>query len=220
MLILIRHGQSDWNKKNIFTGWVDVSLSEEGIEEAKRAGKKIKDINIDVCFTSTLIRAQMTLCLALAKSKKTLVFLHDDKKAKEWGKIFCKESRDNILPVFLSWHLNERMYGRLQGFNKDDMRKKYGKEQVHIWRRSFDVAPSHGESLKMTCQRTLPYFKKKILPLIKKGKNVLISAHGNSLRSIIMHLGNLSKEKIVKLEIPTGEPIIYDLKKGKWQIKK
>ncbi|NGX41242.1 MAG: 2,3-bisphosphoglycerate-dependent phosphoglycerate mutase [Candidatus Anoxychlamydiales bacterium] len=211
-LILMRHGESVWNKKNLFTGWVDVPLSDKGIEEAIEGGKKIKDIPIDIIFMSTLIRAQMTGFLAMQQhsTTKTLVVNHEKGKLFDWGNIFNDKTKEDTIEVYFSWHLNERMYGELQGNNKDEMRAKFGKEQVHIWRRSFDVAPKNGESLKMTSERTLPYFKDVILPHLDKNKNVFIAAHGNSLRSIVMFLDKLSGDEVVKLEIPTGEPIIYE----------
>src|SRR5579872_1620495 len=152
-LILMRHGQSIWNKKNLFTGWVDIPLSEEGVEESVRGGEKIKDIPIDVSFTSTLQRAQMTLALALMrhKSGKIPVFLHPHEgKLEKWGHIYSEEAKKETVPVHMAWELNERMYGRLQGLNKAEMAEKFGAEQVNIWRRSFDTPPPEGESLKMT----------------------------------------------------------------------
>lgn len=220
-LILIRHGQSIWNKLNLFTGWVDVGLSKEGTDEAIRAGEEIRDIEVDVIFTSTLIRAHMTLFLAMMDRGKVPVFVHEEGgKERDWGTIYNKESEKNSIPIYRSWHLNERMYGKLQGFNKDDMRKKYGKEQVKVWRRSYRVAPPDGESLADTAERTLPYFKDKVVPFLKGGKNVLISAHGNSLRAIVMYLDNLGEGEVVKLEIPTGEPLIYEYSGGKFEKKR
>lgn len=212
MLILLRHGQSIWNQWDIFTGWVDIPLSLKGIEEAKEAGKKLKGLTIDLCFTSTLMRAQMTLFLALAEAdqKKCPVIIHEKDKIGEWGKIYNDELKKELIPVYETWQLNERMYGALQGKNKEQMRKEFGPEQVLLWRRSYDVAPPEGESLKMTKERTIPYFKDKILPELKAGKNVLVAAHGNSLRSIIMDLDNLSEEEVVSLEIPLGVPLFYD----------
>lgn len=216
-LILLRHGQSKWNELNRFTGWVDISLSNLGILEAIEAGKKIKDIPIDIIFTSTLVRAQVTTTLAMNEhsSKKPLLFIHPNGKANEWGiGSSLKEPLKDCIPTHINWRLNERYYGKLQGMNKDEARKKFGEEQVHIWRRSFDICPPSGESLKMTAKRTLPYFKNEILPELKKKNNVLISAHGNSLRSITMILENLSPDEIVKVEIPTGVPIIYEFNRG------
>lgn len=217
-LILMRHGQSLWNKLNLFTGWVDVPLSEEGIKEAMNGGEKIKNIPIDIIFTSTLIRAQMTLFLAMLphSSKKTPVFLHSEGNMKKWGKINNANSLKDTIPVYQSWHLNERMYGDLQGMNKAETMEKYGAAQVKLWRRSYDVPPPNGESLKMTAGRTLPYFRSEITPFLKQGKNVFVVAHGNSLRSIVMELDNLSGEQVAELEIPTGEPIIYRYNEGKW----
>ncbi len=219
-LILMRHGQSIWNLLNLFTGWVDVPLSENGVKEAVEGGEKIKDIPIDIVFTSTLVRAQTTAVLAMVNhsSKKALVFDHEGEgKQQRWSKINSDKTKESIIPVYKSWHLNERMYGDLQGQNKDEARAKFGKEQVHIWRRSYDIAPPHGEALKDTAERTLPYFKKEVISHLKEGKNIFISAHGNSLRSIVMHLDDLSPDEVVKLEIPTGEPILYSFEDGKWQ---
>lgn len=211
-LILLRHGQSKWNKLNRFTGWVDIDLTTEGIEEALKAGETLRDIPIDIGFTSTLVRAQMTMTLAMSRhtSEKPLVFMHAKGKEKEWGTDHClKEALEDCIPVHMSWHLNERYYGDLQGMNKDEAREEFGHDQVHIWRRSFDTPPPNGESLKMTSERTWPYFEDTILPYLKKGKNVLIGAHGNSLRSIVMHLDKLNEQQVLELEIPTGHPLIY-----------
>ncbi len=220
-LILLRHGQSIWNQKNLFTGWVDIPMSEEGIQECLKAGKKIEGVPIDVIFTSSLIRAQMTVPLALLhhKSKKIPVFLHPGEgKLEEWGQVYSEEAQKQLIPVYSSWELNERMYGELQGLNKAETAEKYGKEQVQLWRRSFDVRPPEGESLKMTAERTLPYFKKEIVPHLEQGKTVLISAHGNSLRSIVMHIEHLSKEEVVALELPTGDPRIYTYSSGRYDL--
>jgi len=185
-LILIRHGQSEWNALNQFTGWKDPDLTATGIQEAHNAGKIINslEINFDLVFTSALIRAQNT------------------------AEIILKEI-SQPLPTIKDQALNERNYGDLAGLNKDDARKRWGDEQVHIWRRSYDVPPPGGESLKDTGERVLPFFMKEILPQVCKGKNVLVAAHGNSLRSLIKFLDNISDEDIVKLEIPTGAPIHY-----------
>ena len=220
-LILMRHGESVWNKLNVFTGWVDVPLSEKGMEEALQGGEKIKDIPLHVAFTSTLIRAHMTLFLALLKhsSDKTPVMIHETGKEKEWAMINSKKSEEKVLPVLSSWHLNERMYGDLQGRNKEEVKKEVGEAQFVKWRRGFATAPPNGESLEMTVARTLPYFKEKIVPYLKEGKNVLVSAHGNSLRGIVMELDQLSKEEVVKLEIPTGKPLLYEYENGKFSKK-
>lgn len=216
-LILMRHGQSSWNQKNLFTGWVDIPLSMKGIDEALAAGKHIKKIPIDIIFTTTLVRAQETVFIAMAEhdSGKVPVVLHTDEgKLDEWSNIYSKDAAEKTIPVIRAWELNERMYGELQGLNKDETRAKFGVEQVHIWRRSYDVAPPNGESLEMTAARSIPYFQNKVLPQLDLGKNVLICAHGNSLRSIIMVLDNLNREEVVELEIPTGDPIIYDYTNG------
>lgn len=219
-LILLRHGQSTWNKKNLFTGWVDIPLSQEGIDESVAAGQKIRHLPIDVIFTSSLVRAQMTLVLALLhhSSGKIPVFLHPGEgKLDEWGQIYSEKTKKEMIPVYMAWQLNERMYGELQGLNKAETAEKFGADQVHEWRRSFDTCPPNGESLAMTAARTLPYFQSEIVPHLEKGENVFISAHGNSLRSIIMHLENLSKDQVVHLELATGEPIVYTYLKGKWK---
>lgn len=212
-LILMRHGESMWNKLNYFTGWVDVPLSEKGMNEAIEGGKKIRELPIDVIFTSTLVRALETAVIAMTQhqSGKVPVVLHEGEGQQEqWAAIYGEEAKSLLIPIYRSWHLNERMYGELQGLNKKETMARFGDEQVHIWRRSYDVAPPGGESLEKTAQRTIPYFNETILPLIKEGKNVFISAHGNSLRSIIMELDGLSRQEIVRLELTLGEPIIYD----------
>ena len=185
-LILIRHGQSEWNALNQFTGWKDPGLTAKGVEEAHNAGRIINNlkINFDLVFTSALIRAQNT------------------------AEIILKEI-NQPLSTIKNQALNERNYGDLAGLNKDDARKRWGDEQVHIWRRSYDIPPPGGESLKDTGERVLPFFMKEIHPYVCKGKNVLVAAHGNSLRSLIKFLDNISDEDIVKLEIPTGAPIHY-----------
>ncbi|MEQ9663094.1 MAG: 2,3-diphosphoglycerate-dependent phosphoglycerate mutase [Parasphingopyxis sp.] len=210
-LVLVRHGQSEWNLQNRFTGWWDVDLTDKGVAEAREAGQLMRDKGIenDVCFTSYQTRAIKTLNLAL-------------------------EEMDRLwLPVHKHWRLNERHYGGLTGLNKDEMREKHGEEQVHIWRRSFDIPPPEmeagseydlsgdpryagvkvpqTESLKLTIKRVLPYWERRIAPALKDGKRVLISAHGNSLRALVKHLSNIPDDEITGLEIPTGQPIVYDL---------
>ena len=186
-LVLVRHGQSKWNAKNLFTGWKNPGLTSDGKKEAIKAGSLIKQRNIQfsMMFTSALKRAQIT------------------------GQIILDGIEQTNIEVVKDEALNERDYGDLSGLNKDDARKEWGEEQVHIWRRSFDVPPPGGESLKDTAERVLPFFNISILPKIIEGKNILVAAHGNSLRSLVMQLDNLSKEEIVSLEIPTGAPIIY-----------
>jgi 2,3-bisphosphoglycerate-dependent phosphoglycerate mutase len=189
VLVLVRHGESEWNKLNLFTGWRDPDLTETGIEEAHRAGVLLKkEGNVfDIAFTSALKRAQHTLDIILD----------------ELGQKGLEIVRDQAL--------NERHYGDLCGLNKDDARKTWGEEQVHIWRRSYDVPPPGGESLKDTAARVLPYYESTILPQVLAGKNVLVSAHGNSLRALIMQLDKLSTDEILKLNLPTGEPYVYRL---------
>ena len=189
LLVLVRHGQSEWNLKNLFTGWRDVDLTEQGVAEAREAGRKLKaqGLVFDVAYTSALKRAQRTLDLMLEEMGQT------------------------GLPVVKDLALNERDYGDLSGLNKDDARKKWGEEQVHIWRRSYDIAPPGGESLKDTLARTLPYYVTEILPRVLRGERVLVAAHGNSLRALVMVLEKLSPEQILKREIGTGVPIIYRL---------
>lgn len=188
-LVLVRHGQSEWNLKNLFTGWKDVDLTEQGVAEAKKAGARLKaqGLKFDVGFTSNLKRAQKTLDLALA------------------------EMGDTGIPIIKNVALNERDYGDLSGLNKDDARKKWGDEQVLKWRRSFDIAPPGGESLRDTLARTLPYFMQEILPRVLRGERTIVVAHGNSLRALVMVLEKLSPEGILKRELATGTPVIYRL---------
>lgn len=218
-LILLRHGQSMWNLKDLFTGWVDVPLSPKGIQEALDAGNEIADIPIDIIFISSLVRSSMTAMLAMSRHKggKTPVIQHaGEGKLEEWAKIYSPENEAETIPVIAAWQINERMYGALQGMNKEKTREKYGPDQVKLWRRSYDIPPPEGECLKDTAERSIPYFKEMIVPQLKAGKNVLVAAHGNSLRSIVMHLDNLSREEVLSLELGTGVPIIYDFEDGKW----
>jgi len=189
LLVLVRHGQSEWNLKNLFTGWKDPDLTEQGRKEAAEAGRKLKaqGLTFDVAFTSALTRAQNTLDIIL------------------------KEMGQSGLPIHKNLALNERDYGDLSGLNKDDARKKWGEEQVHVWRRSYDVPPPGGESLKDTLARTLPYFVQEILPCVLRGERTLVAAHGNSLRALIMVLEKLTPENILKRELATGAPVIYRL---------
>ena|SRR5436190_14801984 len=190
ILVLVRHGQSEWNLKNLFTGWKDVGLSETGIAEAKTAGVRLKrqGLKFDIAYTSALTRAHHTLTLMLA----------------ELGQQGLKTVKDQAL--------NERDYGDLTGLNKDEARTKWGEEQVHIWRRSYDVPPPGGESLKDTLARALPYYMVHIQPDVLSGRSVLVSAHGNSLRALIMAIEGLSPEQILKRELATGVPVVYRLR--------
>jgi len=209
-LILIRHGQSLWNALNVFTGWVDIPLSEKGIEEALQAGCELENEKVDVVFVSTLCRALMTGMLVMAKNKKSLPprIVGDESH-------LCNSAiNEETTPVITSAAINERMYGDLQGRNKDQVKAEYGEEQFKIWRRGYDTPPPNGESLKMTAERALPYFEGEITNQLKEGKNVLVSAHGNSLRAIIMHLDGLSEEEVCGLEVPTGRPIMYEYSAG------
>lgn len=215
-LILVRHGQSTWNAANRFTGWVDVPLNQVGRLEAIEAAKKLSPYKIDVAFTSLLVRAIETTAICLTECEgvcggKNPVFKHeaDDPNWHGWDKYDGDKSQE--VPIFLSASLDERFYGDLQGLNKAETAEKYGKETVHMWRRSFDVRPPGGESLEDTAKRTLPYFRSRILAHLKDGENVLVAAHGNSLRSIIMELDRLSEEEVPNLELKTGIPTIYDL---------
>jgi 2,3-bisphosphoglycerate-dependent phosphoglycerate mutase len=189
LLVLLRHGQSDWNLKNLFTGWKDPDLTETGVTEAKDAGRRLKarGLSFDVCFTSALTRAQHTLQLTLA----------------ELGQTGLPESRDQSL--------NERDYGDLSGLNKDEARKRWGEEQVHLWRRSYDIQPPGGESLKDTVARALPYYCQHILPAVLRGERVLVAAHGNSLRALVMVLDKLTPATIPSMELATGVPLVYRL---------
>lgn len=186
-LMLVRHGQSQWNLENRFTGWIDVPLSSQGEEEAKKAGQLLKGMKFDVCFTSVLQRAIKTLIL------------------------ISQEAGIKDLPIYMDQALNERHYGNLQGLNKGETAEKFGADQVKIWRRSYDVAPPGGESLKMTAERTLPYYERMIAPLLKQGKNVLVAAHGNSLRSIVMYLDKLTEQQVLELNLDTGVPRMYEI---------
>ncbi len=218
-LILLRHGQSVWNKKGLFTGWVDVPLSKKGIEEAIEAGAKLSEISIDEVHVSQLIRAQMTAMLALSEHPSNAspqLLTPEDGSHKGWSDIH--DVSQITIPVHASWKLNERMYGELQGKNKQVLMDEFGEEQVRIWRRSFDVPPPGGESLKMTAERTLPYFEHHILPSLNDGKNVLVVAHGNSLRSIVMSIEQLSSDEILQVEIPTGQPIVYDVEDQRFKL--
>ncbi|XP_056167168.1 2,3-bisphosphoglycerate-dependent phosphoglycerate mutase 1-like isoform X1 [Syzygium oleosum] len=218
-LILIRHGESLWNEKNLFTGCVDVPLTKKGVEEAIQAGKRISNIPVDMIYASSLIRAQMTAMLAMTqhRQQKVPIILHDEnERARTWGHIFSEETKKQSIPVITAWQLNERMYGELQGLNKHETAERYGKEQVHEWRRSYDIPPPNGESLEMCAQRAVTYFCDEIEPQLFIGKNVMIAAHGNSLRSIIMYLDKLTSQEVISLELSTGIPLLYIFKEGRF----
>jgi 2,3-bisphosphoglycerate-dependent phosphoglycerate mutase len=208
-LVLVRHGQSQWNLENRFTGWVDVPLSAKGREEATSAGKKLKDIRFHTMYVSHLMRAIQTLHYILLElsDERIPIIYHEEERIHAWE--HYAGPREKEIPIYQSVDLAERYYGDLQGLNKAETMKKYGENQVHLWRRSYDINPPHGESLKNTCERTIPYYQKKIEPELQAGKNVLIVAHGNSLRSITKYVENISDENIPKVEIPTGVPIVY-----------
>ena len=193
-LVLVRHGQSEWNAKNLFTGWKDPKLTDLGIQEAIKAGDLLETRNLkfDLMFTSDLFRAQET------------------------GRLILEQMNHADIQVIKDQSLNERNYGDLAGLNKDEAREKWGEKQVHIWRRSFDVPPPGGESLKNTAERVLPYFKREIMPKVKEGLNILVAAHGNSLRALVMELEKISSEEIVKLEIATGDPLTYEYSNGEF----
>ena len=193
-LVLVRHGQSEWNAKNLFTGWKDPKLTDLGIQEAIKAGDLLETRNLkfDLMFTSDLFRAQET------------------------GRLILEQMNHADIQVIKDQSLNERNYGDLSGLNKDEAREKWGEKQVHIWRRSFDVPPPGGESLKNTAERVLPYFKREIMPKVKEGLNILVAAHGNSLRALVMELEKISSEEIVKLEIATGDPLTYEYSNGEF----
>ena len=216
-LTLIRHGESMWNKKNIFTGWIDIPLSLQGIAEAQFVGEKLANTKYDIIFVSTLIRSIETAMIVMSANllSGTPVITNGNKKNKDWSNSSLYSLADNTVPVIQDWRLNERYYGNLQGKNKKLIEKEFGAEQLQLWRRSFDTCPPCGESLKDTSKRTTPFFKNKILPLVKEGKNVLVVAHGNSLRAIIMFLDKLRGDEIVKLELGTGVPIDYQYTKEK-----
>jgi len=192
-LVLVRHGQSEWNEKNLFTGWKDPKLTPRGVDEAIKAGKELKEAgySFDKMFTSDLFRAQDT------------------------GRIILEQMDIPSIEVIKDVSLNERNYGDLAGLNKDEAKKKWGEDQVHIWRRSFDVPPPGGESLKDTAERVLPYFKENIIPELIEGLNILVAAHGNSLRALVMELEEISSEEIVELEISTGVPLVYKFEENK-----
>lgn len=210
-LILLRHGKSSWNKKNIFTGWVDVGLAKEGVEEACAVGWKIGHLDIDKIFVSQLVRAMMTAMIVMAyhPQKKVARCTHSPEDPMYAKSQFQSSPESETIPVIITADLNERMYGDLQGVNKEQAIHQYGKEQVQRWRRGYTDRPPGGESLEETSQRTLPYFHREIKKCVEQGENVLVVAHGNSIRSIVMELEELSSQQVVNIEIATGEPLVY-----------
>ncbi len=211
-LVLIRHGQSVWNRENIFSGWVDVSLSSQGVKEAIAAGKELADIEFDVIFTSKLVRAQSTATLVMAQNNRPCcpVFIREEERYE------TPKGVDHIIPIYIAEALNERHYGDLQGKCKDEVLEEVGQEQFIAWRRSYEGIPPNGESLKMTVNRAIPFFHEKIVPHLVKGKTVLVSAHGNSLRGFIKELDKISDEEISRVEIATAHPIVYEYEEGFW----
>lgn len=189
-IVLLRHGESQWNLENRFTGWVDVPLSPKGEEEAKKAGEKLQSYRFDRAFSSVLMRANETL------------------------RIVLESIGQPTIPIEKDQALNERMYGDLQGLNKAETAKQYGEQQVKVWRRSYDIRPPGGESLKDTAERVLPYYERRIQPSVARGETIIIAAHGNSLRALVMHLDRLSKEEVLELNIPTGAPLVYEIGEG------
>ena len=215
-LVLLRHGESVWNKENIFSGWVDVPLSAKGINEAFAAGDEIAHIPFDVIYTSKLLRASLTFALALSRSEKVCcpIVMHPENN--KYAIPECS-SNENVVPVITSEELNERFYGDLQGRSKPEVRAEVGEVQFMNWRRSFATRPPNGESLEDTINRAIPFFENEIMPRIVRGENILISAHGNTLRAIVKDLENISDDDVVGLEIPTGKPIIFEYEEGFWK---
>jgi 2,3-bisphosphoglycerate-dependent phosphoglycerate mutase len=211
-LVIVRHGESIWNLENRFTGWVDVPLSQKGKDEAKRAGEVLKGYHFDKIFVSHMTRAldTMHIMLSAMNDKRTPIIYHFD-DAQTLEREHSSQDSHSELKIIQTKALAERYYGNLQGLNKDECRKKYGDEQVHIWRRSYATQPPGGESLKDTLHRVMPFYDKQIVPELEKGRKILIVAHGNSLRAIVKHLENISDEEIPNYELATGVPIVYDL---------
>ncbi|KAH7860475.1 hypothetical protein Vadar_013854 [Vaccinium darrowii] len=210
-LILIRHGESLWNEKNLFSGCVDVPLTNKGVEEAIEAGKRISNLPIDIIYTSALIRAQMTAMLALTQHRcyKVPIIVHDEsEESKKWSQIHSENTKKQCIPVVKAWQLNERR-------NLSETAERYGKEQVHEWRRSYSTCPPNGESLEMTSRRAVAYFREHIEPQLLSGKHVMVAAHANSLRAIIMYLDNLTSQEVIDLELSNGVPMLYICKEGK-----
>ncbi|KAI7728406.1 hypothetical protein M8C21_009490 [Ambrosia artemisiifolia] len=218
-LIIVRHGESMWNEKNLFTGCVDVPLTKKGVEEAIEAGKRISTMPLDIVYTSALVRSQMTAMLTLTQhccQKVPIIVHNENEEAELWSQIYSDDTKNQSIPVVKAWQLNERMYGDLQGLNKQETAEVFGKEQVLRWRRTYEVRPPNGESLEMCLKRAVTYFKDNIEPQLMAGKHVMVVAHANSLRSIIMYLDNLSPQEVINLELSTGVPMLYVYKDGKF----
>lgn len=214
-LVLIRHGQSIWNLQNRFTGWADVSLSQKGLKEANKAAIKLKHYKFSFAYTSNLIRAQETLFSILNKNLYCNHYIRIHENESKWYSHYKHNKEDDIdLKVYTTEALNERYYGDLQGLNKDETRKKFGEKLVQLWRRAYKIGPPGGNSLSITYKRTIPYFKSHIEPKLKKGEDIIIAAHGNSLRSIIKYIENIADDEISKIELETGIPIVYNLDKN------
>lgn len=218
-LVLVRHGQSRWNLLNLFTGWIDVPLSDTGIREARQCSKHCESFNYDAAFASDLGRARETLLIILSKQRDVGVFQHKDKRNRRYHQMsISKKTIRKIFPIFSSEKLNERAYGKLQGMNKNSANKLYGKEQVFKWRREFKSRPPAGESLKDVYLRTIPYFEKEIQPRIRRGETVLVVAHGNTLRALIKFLEKVSDSEIPFIDLPNGKPIVYECRNDKFKI--
>ncbi len=215
-LVLIRHGESLWNTRNIFTGWVDVPLTQSGIVEASVASHLISNINFDVVYTSTLVRSiQSALIVLLSDTKRrTPYIVHQCPIRRRRYNRFFADEQQNMIPVYMNWHLNERYYGDLQGLNKAKIADVFGVEKVVAWRKGYCSRPPKGESLKDTSKRVIPFFKKTIIKQLSEGKNVLVSAHSNTIRSIVMHIDRMDEAQVVGLDIETANPIVYDYENG------
>jgi len=207
-LILVRHGESRWNLSNKFTGWVDVPLSKKGVKEAAAAAKELKNIKVDQAFTSHLERAHETLTIILSQQEMTGIFLHHGGKKEKWYTCDSYSERTEIL-AHSTRELNERYYGALQGLNKSAVRKKYGKEKVLLWRRGYSVRPPGGESIEDVYKRAIPVFRKRVMPLLAEGKNIIIVSHGNVMRTILKYIEDIPAELIPHIDLPSAEPIIY-----------
>jgi len=217
ILVLVRHGESRLNKLNVFSGWIDVALSESGIKEAQKVARHCQPFNYDIVFTSHLERAHETLLIILSKQKKIGVFFHESAIKYDVGKHPPQNFQNRILPIYSTRELNERYYGSLQGLNKNAVTRRYGKEKVFAWRRSFTQRPPRGESLKDVYNRVIPHFTKQIFPHIKAGKTVLLVGHGNTLRAMIKYLEGIDDEQIAFIDLPFGTPFVYKFDTGKFE---